>query len=160
MKRSLFFFGIMLICMTLTACESGMSQSGSQVPPPNPGTEKGSEMRIRIIAGNLTFTATLLDNPTTRVLVAQFPLIQDMSELNGNEKYYYLSGNLPTDNGRVGTISNGDLMLYGSNCLVLFYESFSTSYSYTRLGRIDDPSGLKNALGGGAVLVTFDIPER
>lgn len=157
MKRSLFFFGIMLICMALTACESGMSQSSSRIPGQDSGLNGGAEMKIHITAGNRTFTATLQDNPSTRVLATQFPLTLDMSELNGNEKYYYLSGNLPTASGRVGAISNGDLMLYGSNCLVLFYESFSTSYSYTRLGRIEDPSGLRNALGRGPVRVTFEI---
>jgi hypothetical protein len=46
-------------------------------------------------------------------------------------------------------------MLYGSTCLVLFYKDFSTSYSYTKLGSIEDISGLTDALGGGSVQVTF-----
>lgn len=55
-----------------------------------------------------------------------------------------------------GSIQTGDLMLYGSSCLVLFYESFRTSYSYTRLGRVENPSGLASALGRGSVSVTFE----
>ena len=80
-----------------------------------------------------------------------------MNELNGNEKYHYLSENLPTDSYRPGTIRNGDLMLYGSNCVVLFYETFALSYSYTRIGQLDNPSGLASALGQGNVSVTFEI---
>ena len=29
-------------------------------------------------------------------------------------------------------------MLFGNNCLVIFYESFDTSYSYTKIGHIDN----------------------
>lgn len=71
----------------------------------------------------------------------------NMSELNGNEKYYYLLDDLPTASSRPGIIHAGDLMLYGSSCLVRFYESFRTSYSYTRLGSVDNPSRLASALG-------------
>lgn len=55
----------------------------------------------------------------------------------------------------VGDIRNGDFMLYGANCLVLFYDSFSTGYSYTRLGRVENPEGLSAALGSGGAVITF-----
>ena len=64
---------------------------------------------------------------------------------------------LPTSSERPGNIRAGDLMLYGSDCLVLFYENFSSGYSYTRLGSMDDPSGLAAALGRGSVDVTFQV---
>jgi len=50
----------------------------------------------------------------------------------------------------------GDLMLYGNNTLVLFYESFNSSYSYTKLGYVDNPTGLAAALGNGNVVVKFE----
>jgi hypothetical protein len=73
----------------------------------------------------------------------------NMSDLNANEKYFDLPNSLPANASNTGTIQPGDLMLYGSNTLVLFYKSFSTSYNYTRLARIDNPSGLAAALGSG-----------
>ena len=68
-----------------------------------------------------------------------------------------MSDSLPTNSQRPGNIHAGDLMLYGSDCLVLFYESFSSGYSYTKLGSVNDPSGLAAALGRGSVEVTFGV---
>ena len=111
---------------------------------------------INIIVGSKTFTATLADSETGKAFAALLPLTVTMNELNGNEKYHYLSSSLPTAAYQPGTIHAGDLMLYGSNCVVLFYETFNSSYSYTRLGAIDDPSGLVEALGVGNVSVRFE----
>jgi len=48
-------------------------------------------------------------------------------------------------------------MLYGSNTLVLFYQTFSTSYNYSRIGRIANPAGLADALGLGNTTVKFEL---
>jgi hypothetical protein len=80
----------------------------------------------------------------------------NMRDLTINEKYYDLPNSLPKNSSNPETIKNGDLMLYGSKTLVLFYKTFSTSYSYTKLGSIDDVASLASALGTGNVTVTFE----
>ena len=112
-------------------------------------------LKIKIVVGSKTFNAVLYDNESAKALLEQLPVTLDMSELNGNEKYYYLDDSLPTDSKRPSGIKAGDIMLYGNSCLVLFYESFSTSYSYTPLGYVEEPEGLAAALGNGSVQVTF-----
>ena len=113
-------------------------------------------MNLKITIGSRVFTAELDDNAAARAFAALLPLQAEMNELNGNEKYASLPQNLPTDPYRPGTIRCGDLMLWGNNTIVLFYETFQSSYSYTRLGRIDDPSGLAEAVGPGNVRVVFE----
>lgn len=140
-------------------------------PPPEPGIlknplpsgqtsqAKGNTIRtITIQVGNKNFRATLYDNDSTRALTAKLPLTLNMDELNGNEKFYFFPEKFPTNSEQVGSIKTGDLMLYGSDCLVLFYKNFSTSYSYTRLGYVEDANGLAAALGSGSVQVTFSAP--
>ena len=59
-------------------------------------------------------------------------------------------------NESVGNIKTGDIMLWGDNCLVLFYENFSTSYSYTKIGYIENPTDFSEALGLDDVAVEFE----
>lgn len=111
-------------------------------------------MRIRI--GSTNFTATLYSNETTNAFQKLLPLTLKMIELNGNEKYGDLKEDLPVDAVNPAKIENGDLMLYGSNTLVIFYKSFNTSYSYTKLGKVDNPAGLAAALGTKDVSISFE----
>lgn len=171
---------LLLFCTppTLAACsddspEDIPTQDEPTVPVPPAGNddeEKGEEententdtipmdtmdRNITLTIHGTSFAVTLEDNEAARAFAARLPLTLDMSELNGNEKYFYLDGSLPTASYRPGTIQTGDLMLYGSSCVVLFYQTFTSGYSYTRLGRVTDPEGLAAALGSGSVRVSF-----
>jgi hypothetical protein len=108
-----------------------------------------------MIVSERRFAITLVDDAAARAFAAKLPLTLDMSELNGNEKYADLREALPTNASRPGTIRNGDLMLYGTNTLVVFYATFDSSYSYTRLGRVVEPADLPKALGRRSVRVVF-----
>ena len=110
---------------------------------------------VTVQVNGKNFSATLEDNPTARAFAEHLPLEVDMNELNGNEKYFYLETDLPTDSVNVKQIHAGDVMLFGKNCIVIFYKDFATSYSYTRLGKIDKPADLEKIFGAGNVRVKF-----
>lgn len=125
-------------------------------PAPEPETPvTPKENQIIVTVNGQNFTATLEDNETAKAFYAMLPLTLEMDELNGNEKYYFLDENLPGNNRQIGQIQTGDLMLYGSNCIVSFFKTFSTSYSYTPIGHIDDAQGYAAALPDGSVTITF-----
>ncbi|HXV11931.1 MAG TPA: cyclophilin-like fold protein [Burkholderiales bacterium] len=125
------------------------------VADPAPASMKSEESRMWMTVGERRFAITLNDNEAARAFRAMLPLTLDMPDLNGNEKHVDLPKALPANASRPGTIRSGDLMLYGSRTLVLFYLTFDSSYSYTRLGRVDDPRGLAQALGPRDVRVVF-----
>lgn len=107
---------------------------------------------MKLIVNGKVFEATLEKNPSAVSLESRLPLKLNMDCME-HEKYFYLDEPLPSAPGAVGRIEAGDLMLWGADCLVVFYEGFKTPYSYTRLGHIDDPRGLKEALGPGCVTI-------
>lgn len=123
-------------------------------------TEEDALQNIEILVGDTAFTVQLADTQAADQLVKSLPLELDMQELNGNEKYSYLSQPLPTSESQPAFIHTGDLMLFGSDCLVLFYKDFSTAYRYTPLGRLSDPQGLSEVLGRGNVTVTLQTVQQ
>ena len=158
-------FGISVLAVligggVLTGCTNHVDDSFVIESTPS-FTESTAEERndtmpsMTIQIDNTRYPVTLYDNATVQALMDKLPLTIEMAELNGNEKYYYFSDALPSDARRVGSIKAGDVMLYGSDCLVIFYKGFATPYSYTPIGRIEDPAELAEALGADNVQVTF-----
>jgi len=153
MKKITGAFLMILICAQLFACNKNNEMEQTNNPDNISNTDTA---KMKITVGTTVFTANFYDNATATAFKAKLPITINMTELNGNEKYFDLPNVLPANASNPVTIQNGDLMLYGSNTLVLFYKTFSTSYSYTRIGRIENPSGLANALGSGNATVTFE----
>lgn len=116
-------------------------------------TEEERSMKLWI--NGAAFDAVLEDNETARAFAALLPMDLHMTELNGNEKYHYLMSGLPNAPERVGHIEAGDILLFGDSCVVVFYQSFDTPYSYTRIGRIVSPENMAEQLGAGDVDVGF-----
>lgn len=149
---------VMVVLFAFSFCTASCSKDNEPTPTQNNGSENmnPSTAKMKITIGTAVFTATLYDNPTATAFKAMLPLTIDMTELNGNEKYYDFPSPLPTNASVGGNIKEGDLTLYGNNVLVLFYKSFNTSYNYTKLGYVDNSVGLAAALGNANVVVKFE----
>jgi hypothetical protein len=159
MKKLLLFI-VLLLSFTITAC-------GNDSPEPeNPNTEQnenqGNNMesnKIKLTAGNTTFTATLVDNSSTKALkelLAKGDISINMRDYANMEKVGSLGTSLPRNDEQI-TTSAGDLILYQGNQFVIYYAA--NTYSLTRLGKIDNTSReeLLSVLGSGDVTITLSI---
>lgn len=95
--------------------------------------------QIKIEANNKAWVVEIENNSTVKEFIKRLPLKITMKDLHQNEKYYYFNQSYPTNSQNVKRIIKGDIMLFGTDCLVLFYKSFSTNYHYTKIGQIMDP---------------------
>lgn len=169
MKKLIPVLLILLFFSVLCSCSSkGLQDEDTKSTSKSTTEYKETDMKetieaektaksITIRIGEKSFSAQLYDNETAQTFADMLPITLDMQELHGNEKYYYMSETLPTDSSSVGKINTGDIMLYGDNCIVMFYDSFSTPYSYTKIGHIDNPSELAEAVGDGNVTVEYQL---
>ena len=113
------------------------------------------ENKMQIKVNGKVFDVRLENNITSKELQKRLPLQLNMKDLNSNEKFIYLDTGLPENPTNVNNINIGDIMLYGDNCIVIFYKSFNTTYQYTRIGKIVNPEGLESVLGKGSVQLDF-----
>ncbi len=107
---------------------------------------------IKVTINSKTYELKLENNNTVEEFIELLPQAFTMNDLNGNEKYVYMDKTLITNVYSPKYIEKGDVMLYGNNCLVIFYKSFDTSYSYTKIGHIDNLENLED----GRINVKFE----
>jgi hypothetical protein len=152
--------GVALLGLALALSAGAADERGARDSPRRVDTAARSKEKTQVwmTIGTTRFAVMLEDNPTAGAFAQLLPATFDMTELNGNEKYVRLPRGLPSTPMPPGTIRTGDILLYGDNTVVLFYESFQTSYSYTRIGRVVEGDGLAKALGPGNPRVVFTAP--
>ncbi|MCH5270945.1 MAG: hypothetical protein J1E83_09375 [Lachnospiraceae bacterium] len=122
-------------------------------------TGEQAEMKMNVQIGDYNFTATLENNTAVEELLDMMKegsVIIQMDDYSGFEKVGSLGRSLTTDNHQT-TTSAGDIVLYNGNNIVMFYGS--NSWSYTRIGKIDDLTDWKKALGSGSITVIFSLAE-
>ena len=154
---------IMSLAVLLAGCsnseqeESDQESSSAVRMEDNSSEAENSETQMNVQVGGSEFTATLEENAAADALVEmmeQGPVTIQMSDYSGFEKVGALGRSLTTSNSQTTTHA-GDIVLYNGNQIVIFYGS--NSWSYTRLGHIDDLTGWEDALGSGDVTVTFSL---
>lgn len=134
------------------------NESPIQIIPHEPiktqDNKKTTEIKVTI--AKQTYKAKLYNNKTAEELMKKFPLNLTMNDLNDNEKYYYFDSTFTTNEEQLVSIKAGDIMLYGNDCLVVFYESFETPYKYTKVGYIENlPDDFNEIIGNGSVTINF-----
>lgn len=137
---------------------AGKNVKSGSVQKKNSKTKKESKKAtyratMKVYAANRNYVFHLEKNRTAQAFQRLAPVTLKMHDLNGNEKYCYLKKDLPSDDQRVTRIKAGDVMLYDHSCIVIFYKSFKTQYSYTRIGHIEPSSGLDEAFGSDSLSV-------
>lgn len=184
-KKGLTLLTAFLFLLSMTACRSqdAPENSASAVPSVSeevaesalPETEQneneGSETHdtqeimenntMNVIVGDATFTATLVDNSSVQALVEllqEGPLTIEMNDYGNMEKVGPIGQTLPANDEQI-TTEPGDIILYQSNSLVIYYDT--NSWNFTRIGKINDATQeeLLDALGSGAVSVTFALSD-
>lgn len=153
--KSFFYLTVALyLLFSVAGCSGKLTVGGSSVD----SNDSSFTPKLGIETDGHIFEAIVYDNSTAQAFIELLPITLNMSDMP-HEKYYYLNQPLPSAPKRLGKIEAGDLMLWGTQCLVLFYESFASAYSYTRIARIENPINLSWALENSRAVVTFSLLE-
>ena len=168
MKKRLIF----LIAITLIA----LSSCGKSNSTPTPTTDEPSStittpsgdnqttkedesanMKLTLKIDGIEVEVLWLDNESVKALknLAKDGLTINMSKYGGFEQVGSIGSTLPSVDTRI-TTNPGDIVLYSSNQIVLFYDS--NTWSYTKLGHINlSKSELTDLLGDEDVVITLSL---
>ena len=145
MKKVIKLVTIIFITTIIVGCGNTTTKKDVKKNNNNDVTTKESVDNMKVLINDKEYIIKLEDNDTVKKLITLLPIEVEMKELNGNEKYVYLDHDLPTNSISPKHINKGDVYLYGDNCLVIFYKDFDTTYTYTKIGHIDNLDDLNNS---------------
>ncbi len=169
MKRTIIFLISLIIISTVVAC--GKSNNSSLQPttdepsttittPSDDQTTKEDEtanMKLTLKIDGIEVDVIWADNDSVKALknLAKDELTINMSKYGGFEQVGSIGSTLPSADTRI-TTNPGDIVLYSSNQIVLFYDS--NTWSYTKLGHINlSKSELTDLLGDEDVVITLSL---
>lgn len=121
-------------------------------------SEEEEEPMMQMKINDTPVTVAWEDNESVSALkeLAMDGLTIQMSMYGGFEQVGSIGQRLPSSDVQTST-SSGDIVLYSSNQLVVFYGS--NSWAYTRLGHITDktPEEMRTLLSNGDVTITLSV---
>jgi hypothetical protein len=147
--KKLFLIPVLTLSFTFFVCaqNSGLNTASQE-----------ANLKIKITVGNTAMTATLLDNPTTRALIAKLPLTIPMQDLYSREMCYRFPDELPTDNVQTTSYEIGEIIYWPPrHSLVIMYAQNGEKFSMQKIGRID--SGVEIFKNTGNMNVKFEVVE-
>lgn len=154
----------LLVGLCVSGCGKQEPESAMVTETVKPSMEALSdveeeEMKMIVNVNGRDFVATLEENSAVDALMGMMeegPVTLSLHDYAGFEKVGPLGTSLPTSNAQT-TTQPGDIVLYQGNQIVMFYGT--NSWSYTRIGHIDDLSGWEETLGSGDVTVALSMEE-
>ena len=144
------FVNSILAIMLLCGCTINKSE---QEQANKIEVEKAEEITMKLYIDDKEVSVIWEDNESVDALkeLAIDDLIINMSMYGGFEQVGDIGVTLPSSDRRIST-EPGDIVLYASDQIVLFYGS--NTWSYTKLGRIEKTKDeLKQLLGNGDVTI-------
>ena len=166
------------LVFSLSACGSARASSGPQTGPGAQTAETAAETiseqttdntvakeeqktMLQMKIGETKVSVSWEDNDSVaalKELCKDAPLTIQMSMYGGFEQVGSIGTRLPSNDAQT-TTSAGDIVLYSSNQVVVFYGS--NSWAYTRLGHItdQDAAGMASLLSNGNVTITISMED-
>ena len=157
---------LLLMCIGLAACsgktDSPPKAAATEQAVTNPASAPGNAtkspgIKIRVTAGSQVLTATLIDNATTRSLIAKFPLTVPMKNLYSREMVYRFPELLPAEEAQRSGYEVGDLSYWTpGHSLVIFYKQNGEIIdNLQKVGRLE--SNLDFLKDAEEVIVRFEL---
>ena len=155
---------------TLLLTSSTLSQMATRVPawleeigasreePDEPDTPDATSLKVNIMVGNRTITATMEDNAAARDFLSRLPLEVTLNDYNNTtEKIFYPDPALTTEGVTRGCAPTpGDITIYAPwGNVAIFCKSWSHSNDLIKIGRIDG-DGIETLNVGGDITVKFE----
>ena len=144
------------LAMTAAILLSGPASAETRNAEP---PKEATMIRIHVIVGHATLSATLDDTPAGRDFATLLPLELVLSDYHATEKVADLPRKLDTTDAPARyTPKAGDITYYAPwGNLAIFQKPFQTSRGLVRLGAFDGP--IDALLKDGAIPVRIEVAE-
>ena len=130
-----------MLCLAFVCCAGGYEKETAQSTEPSTETEGQEEeaVTMKLYINDTEVPVGWENNAAVEALAADAgkgDIVVKMSMYGGNEQFGPLGKSYPASNRQV-TTSNGDIVLFNNDQIVVFYGS--NTWSYTKLGRLTLP---------------------